>query len=457
MHSPPLTPAASKSHDGGAEPPKPGFLEKMPLEAAERPQIAPPIASASSTDAHSAPGSRPGSSGNLSTRPTTMSAEHGGGEQKHHRGTMFSLGGTGGESGSPSRDASPSRSPAPTYSRPLTPAGDLNDPYAANKRPPQTKNLDQIEPRFVFSGRSSRPRQSPTSSSSSLPRSSRSASDVKAAEKRGAVFLASKKDPHLSHLHDESSATISSKHGSMSELKRFFRFGGTNKAKRSASPSSKAGTKTPPHHRTPHDLPFGDDHGLNAKYGKFGKVLGAGAGGSVRLMKRSSDGVTFAVKEFRARHTYESEKEYSKKVTAEFCVGSSLHHCNIIETLDIIQEKGRWYEVMEYAPFDLFAIVMTGKMSREEVTCSFLQILSGVTYIHSMGLAHRDMKLDNVVVNEVGIMKIIDFGSASVFKYPFENEIVLASGKLDPRAFLKSYLTSPRYCWIRSVSRPRSL
>jgi serine/threonine protein kinase len=76
---------------------------------------------------------------------------------------------------------------------------------------------------------------------------------------------------------------------------------------------------------------------------------------------------------------------------------------------------------------------MTGKMSREEVSCCFLQILSGVTYLHSMGLAHRDLKLDNVVVSEHGIMKIIDFGSAHVYKYPFETSIVLASGKLTTR------------------------
>ena len=148
----------------------------------------------------------------------------------------------------------------------------------------------------------------------------------------------------------------------------------------------------------------------------------------MRLLKRSSDGVTFAVKQFRERHTWESEKDYSKKVTAEFCIGSTLHHGNIIETMDIIQEKDRWYEVMEYAPYDLFAIVMTGKMSREEIACSFLQIVNGVHYLHSMGLAHRDLKLDNVVVNEYGIMKLIDFGSATVFRYPFENDLVLASG-----------------------------
>lgn len=147
-------------------------------------------------------------------------------------------------------------------------------------------------------------------------------------------------------------------------------------------------------------------------------------------MKRTEDNTVFAVKEFRPRHSYETEKEYVKKLTAEFCIGSALHHGNIIETLDIVQEKGKWYEVMEYAPFDLFAIVMTGKMSKPEITCCFLQILSGVTYLHSSGLAHRDLKLDNVVVSQHGIMKIIDFGSAHVFRYPFESELVLASGKL---------------------------
>lgn len=220
-------------------------------------------------------------------------------------------------------------------------------------------------------------------------------------------------------------------------LKRFFKVGDKHKEKtpapstKTSAPSSRDGTRTPPSRlNSSPAVPFADDHGLASKYGKFGRVLGSGAGGSVRLMKRTADGKTFAVKQFRARHAYESERDYNKKVTAEFCIGSTLHHGNIIETIDIIHEKGTWFEVMEYCSYDLFAIVMTGKMSRDEVTCCTLQILSGVTYLHSMGLAHRDLKLDNVVVNEHGIMKIIDFGSAVVFKYPFENEIVMATGKL---------------------------
>lgn len=213
----------------------------------------------------------------------------------------------------------------------------------------------------------------------------------------------------------------------------------------------------------PDNVPFADDHGLNSKYGKLGKVLGSGAGGSVRLLKRNTDGVTFAVKQFRDRHSWETLKEYSKKVTAEFCIGSTLHHGNIIETLDIIQEGSHWYEVMEYAPFDLFAIVMTGKMAKEEIACSFKQILSGVAYLHGMGLAHRDLKLDNVVVNEHGIMKLIDFGSAVVFRYPFENDIVPSSGKdapdmlnREPLMFNEANFTS-QGLWVQTrIWPPRS-
>lgn len=277
-------------------------------------------------------------------------------------------------------------------------------------------------------------------------------------EKRSSIF-GGKKDG-LAHVHDDNSGGLGEKkhHGSMSELKRFFRLG--NKHKRGESPaptskktSSKSGSGTPPYQVPPSNVPFADDHGLEAKYGKFGKVLGSGAGGSVRLLKRSSDGVTFAVKQFRERHSWESEKDYSKKVTAEFCIGSTLHHGNIIETMDIIQEKDRWYEVMEYAPYDLFAIVMTGKMSREEIACSFLQIVNGVNYLHSMGLAHRDLKLDNVVVNEYGIMKLIDFGSATVFRYPFEHDLVLASGK---KSFLSQSLIEEAHIFARNC-RLRSL
>lgn len=86
---------------------------------------------------------------------------------------------------------------------------------------------------------------------------------------------------------------------------------------------------------------------LGKKYGKWGKTLGSGAGGTVRLIKASTKngGAIYAVKEFRPRRANETEKEYQKKVTAEFCVGSTLKHINIIQTVDIVSDHGHYYEV----------------------------------------------------------------------------------------------------------------
>lgn len=169
-------------------------------------------------------------------------------------------------------------------------------------------------------------------------------------------------------------------------------------------------------------LPF------SKRYSKFQENLGAGAGGAVRVVNRLSDKKVFAVKEFRTKHQNETKREYAKKITGEYCIGLTLKHPNIIETVEICYENERILQVMEYCDFDLFAIVMSNQMSREEINCCFKQILFGVNYLHSMGLAHRDLKLDNCVVDARGVVKIIDFGSAVVFSYPFTKTLIEAHG-----------------------------
>lgn len=82
---------------------------------------------------------------------------------------------------------------------------------------------------------------------------------------------------------------------------------------------------------------------------------------------------------------------------------------------------------MEYAPYDLFSVVMSQKMCRPEVYCVFRQICEGVDYLHSIGLAHRDLKLDNCVMTTTNVVKLIDFGTATVFHYPGK-KLTKASG-----------------------------
>lgn len=169
-------------------------------------------------------------------------------------------------------------------------------------------------------------------------------------------------------------------------------------------------------------LPF------SKRYNKTGDQLGAGAGGSVSIAVRIIDKKQFAVKEFRAKYESEKKRDYIKKINAEFCIGISLKHPNIVETIELVYENNRMLQVMEYCDFDLFAIVTSNKMSFEETCCCFKQILNGIEYLHSIGLAHRDLKLDNCVLNKNGIVKLIDFGAAVVFSYPLSNKLVTASG-----------------------------
>ena len=150
---------------------------------------------------------------------------------------------------------------------------------------------------------------------------------------------------------------------------------------------------------------------LLKKYGMCDKAaIGKGATAVVRLAHKwdRREEKLYAVKEFRKRRKNETEKDYVKKLTSEFCISSTLHHVNIVETVDLVQDEAQhWCEVMEYCPGgDLYAAIKKGGMSSGEVECTFKQILLGIQYLHSMGVAHRDIKPENLLLDGRGHVKV---------------------------------------------------
>jgi serine/threonine protein kinase len=61
--------------------------------------------------------------------------------------------------------------------------------------------------------------------------------------------------------------------------------------------------------------------------------------------------------------------------------------------------------------------------------CLFKQLLLGIAHIHASGVAHRDVKPENLVMTEKGVLKIADFGVADVVQSCFETEPNLCKGQ----------------------------
>ena len=175
-------------------------------------------------------------------------------------------------------------------------------------------------------------------------------------------------------------------------------------------------------------------HTLVEKYGKCQEIVGRGAFGIVRISHKpdpnSKSEKLYAVKEFR-RRPQESPKKYQKRLTSEFCISSSLHHPNVIHTLDLLQDaKGDYCEVMEYcAGGDLYTLVLAaGKLDVVEADCFFKQLMHGVQYMHQMGVAHRDLKPENLLLTTRGSLKITDFGNGECFRMAWEKEAHMTAG-----------------------------
>ncbi|CAK7265202.1 hypothetical protein SEPCBS57363_001460 [Sporothrix epigloea] len=155
--------------------------------------------------------------------------------------------------------------------------------------------------------------------------------------------------------------------------------------------------------------------------GRHRRHLGKGATSKVTLMfHKGFPDELFAVKEFRGKSSSETPEEYEKKVKSEYSIAKSLHHPNIVETFRLCTDHGRWNHVMEYCQEgDLYSMVekkylRTPEREKDRL-CLFKQLVQGLNYLHSHGIAHRDIKLENLLVTNNSKLKITDFGASDIF------------------------------------------
>ncbi|XP_023743669.1 probable serine/threonine-protein kinase At1g54610 [Lactuca sativa] len=113
------------------------------------------------------------------------------------------------------------------------------------------------------------------------------------------------------------------------------------------------------------------------------------------------------------------DSESVKFMAREILVLRRLNHPNVIKLEGLITSRtsSSLYLVFEYMEHDLTGLVsLPGiRFTEPQVKCYMKQLLSGLDHCHSHGVLHRDIKGSNLLIDNNGILKIADFGLASVF------------------------------------------
>lgn len=108
------------------------------------------------------------------------------------------------------------------------------------------------------------------------------------------------------------------------------------------------------------------------------------------------------------------DEKFVRRFQREAIAASSLSHPNIVEMYDVGEDDGKYYIVMEYVDGKTLKnlIKKRGALTLPEVIDIMTQLTSAIACAHDSNIIHRDIKPQNVLIKEDGILKITDFGIA---------------------------------------------
>ena len=109
-----------------------------------------------------------------------------------------------------------------------------------------------------------------------------------------------------------------------------------------------------------------------------------------------------------------SDEKFVRRFQREALAASSLYNQNIVEVYDVGEDNGMYYIVMEYIDGKHLKTLLKkrGKLTVSEAIDIMMQIASGLSVAHDQYLIHRDIKPQNIMILENGLVKITDFGIA---------------------------------------------
>lgn len=150
---------------------------------------------------------------------------------------------------------------------------------------------------------------------------------------------------------------------------------------------------------------------INDRY-EIEKLIGEGGMANVYLARDTILDRKVAVKVLRG--DLAGDEKFVRRFQREALSASSLSHPNIVEIYDVGEDDGNFYIVMEYIEGKTLKqlIKKRGVLSLSETMDIMLQLLDALATAHDSYIIHRDIKPQNIMIKESGLVKITDFGIA---------------------------------------------
>jgi protein-serine/threonine kinase len=162
----------------------------------------------------------------------------------------------------------------------------------------------------------------------------------------------------------------------------------------------------------------GSSHRKEVKFGEYilGQTLGEGEFGKVKMGWKKDGGVQVAIKLIR-KESLAGNATRLPKIYREISILKELQHPNIVRLHEFVETERHMGIILEYASGgELFDYILNHRYLKDPAARRlFAQLVSGVGYLHKKGIVHRDLKLENLLLDRHKNIIITDFGFANTF------------------------------------------
>ena len=150
---------------------------------------------------------------------------------------------------------------------------------------------------------------------------------------------------------------------------------------------------------------------------RLGEEIGSGAFGKVILGLHMLTGEKVAIKILDKFMLNQTPEDYGL-VKQELNILKIVKHKNIVQLYEILETPQHIFIIMEYCEGqDILDYILTkGRLSENEALKYFQQLINALYYLHSQNITHRDIKIDNLLLDRNMDLKLIDFGLSTKYR-----------------------------------------